>query len=77
MAPTQDLIPRFGIFKSIFNVCISFSGGRDRLVRIPTLTHERPRIINLTHGSKDRALGLGQREVAKILLILVRSLEGD
>lgn len=30
MAPTQDLIPRFGIFKSIFNVCISFSGGRDR-----------------------------------------------
>ena len=30
MAPAQDLIPRFGIFKSIFNVCISFSGGRDR-----------------------------------------------
>ena len=55
MAPTQDLIPRFGIFKSIFNVCISFSGGRDSLVRIPALTHERPRIINLTHGSKDRA----------------------
>ena len=36
-------------------------GGTEGLVRIPTLTHERSRIINLTHGSKDRALGLGQR----------------
>ena len=37
-----------------------FLDGGTGLVRIPTLTHERPRIINLTHGSKDRALGLGQ-----------------
>ena len=66
MDPTRTVLSGFNSSLWNFQIyfqCMYFLFWRegDRLVRIPTLTHERPRIINLTHGSKDRALGLGQR----------------
>ena len=70
-SPGADLIPRFGIFKSIFNVCISFSGGRgDR--GAGQNSNINPRAVEnhqFDPRVKGSRLGLGwRREVAKILL---------